>query len=68
MATRGQLCKAFGLNSAGTGELWEVSEQSSDQVKALCWEELFGRQDERERIDMESYILNFYLVVEVSKR
>lgn len=34
MATRGQLCPAFGLNSVGNGELWKVSEQGSDLVKA----------------------------------
>ena len=33
MATRGQLCTAFGFNSVGTGELWKVSEQGSDLVK-----------------------------------
>lgn len=33
MTTRGQLYTAFGLNFAGTGELWKVSEQRSDLVK-----------------------------------
>lgn len=33
MATRGQLCTAFGPNSVGTGESWTVSDQGSDLVK-----------------------------------
>ena len=35
VATRGQLCTAFGLKAVGTGELWKVSDQESGLV-SVC--------------------------------